>query len=341
MKLIEFFGVSNALSDMLDPKNVELVEDGCSDVADIGDTWKSAKSSSSNDAIFELEDWGRPEEEAGGGGRAYGDNVEAVRGCTGGACIVALAAFAAASVRGDFAIGEGTGGDNWSTGDWKSENSSSPKRLDVTVGDTPLVLWPGGRKSEAFEGGGNALASGVFPTGDAAGKSAGLSNRKACEEACGGVLGAARCGYNSLSGSEEVGDAGEVSAAVSYEADEVEEADIGPESTCDSTWGGRGNGEESLGFALATEGAIGLKDGGGGSPKPVGGVEACGRGGGELDVEDIRATVGRKGPTPPDPLAGVKGRDGTRGGANGGIEGGPGMGGVDALGVVIAVVELR
>lgn len=113
----------------------------------------------------------------------------------------------------------------------------------------------------------------------------------------------------------------------------MEEADIGPESTCATTCGGKGNGEDSFGFGLAVEGASGLKDGGGGSPNARGGVEVCGRGGGELDEEDMDATAGFERPGPPGALAGVSGRDGTRGGAKGGIAGEPDVGGGDTAAV--------
>lgn len=46
LKLIEFFGVKSALSDILFEKSVEL-EDGCMFCGDLGEVWKSAKSSSS------------------------------------------------------------------------------------------------------------------------------------------------------------------------------------------------------------------------------------------------------------------------------------------------------
>lgn len=66
--------------------------------------------------------------------------------------ILEVAAFAAATVRGDFAIGGGTGGeawDDWSTGDWKSEkSSSSSKRFDangIAVGDFQLCPCEGAR----------------------------------------------------------------------------------------------------------------------------------------------------------------------------------------------------
>lgn len=115
LKLIEFFGVNSDLSDALVPREVELGVAGCIDIADMGDSWKSAKSSSSKDARFDCET--RVEKDPGGGGRANGDRVDALLGWAGGPRIAALAAFAAARVRGDFAMGEGTGGETWSTGD--------------------------------------------------------------------------------------------------------------------------------------------------------------------------------------------------------------------------------
>ena len=129
----DFFGVSKAWFETLGAKREELEdasELGFSAVAEDGEAWKSAKSSSSNDARLEV---GTADEAragpdgGGGGGNEKGDMF--------GAAVWDLAAEGMASIRcGHFAIGGGIGGDGLdadSTGDWKSEKSSSSNKLDV------------------------------------------------------------------------------------------------------------------------------------------------------------------------------------------------------------------
>lgn len=290
--------------------------------AAIGESWKSAKSSLSNaenagwamiDARLTAWGGGRAREEAGGNGAVTPANGRLED--------------AFLRMRGDFSIGGGAGGEICgfrSTGDWKSEKSSSSNRFEdrgTVVGETADCGCVGGRRRVELEVVGNALARGVSSPNEAGSP---LPAIRACPDACGGLVGlVTRCGYSWPRGSDDVGELGEASPAVSYDVEAVEEPDNGP-SSFGIDAGGRGN--ESLGFAALlamTEGAIALNEGGGGKTRPAsGGGDICARDGGRDDDKCPRAVVtgAFEGPAP-GVLAGVIGRDGTMGGANTGNAG--------------------
>ncbi len=105
-----------------------MSEAGLSAVADEGDAWKSVKSSSSKlKLVVGAAEAARAWPAGGGGpGKENGDGLAAA--------VLDLPAMDIAGTRawGDFAIGGGTGGDRFlSTGDWKSEKSSSSKKFVV------------------------------------------------------------------------------------------------------------------------------------------------------------------------------------------------------------------
>lgn len=104
----------------------EASEGGLSAVAEEGEAWKSVKSSSSKlKLVVGTAEAARAWPAGGGGpGKENGDGL--------GAAVLDLPAMDVAGTRvwGDFAIGGGTGGDSLvSTGDWKSEKSSSKKSV--------------------------------------------------------------------------------------------------------------------------------------------------------------------------------------------------------------------
>ena len=167
--------------------NKNVLELDCGEELE-GDEWKSEKSSSSKAPRFVIVAPGALLEDAGGG-MAKGVDVGRACNLDDVLCSAMFATLAADNVRGDFDIGGGTGGDacnGRSTGDWKSEKSSSSNRFEVkgiAVGDFALCACDGGRSSgiglAVFE---NVLTSGVSVARGLDGKLDCLLSRNGCAE---------------------------------------------------------------------------------------------------------------------------------------------------------------
>ena len=297
------------MSDALFVKSEEL-EDSCTLAFEAGTVEKSAKSSSESVRAW----WGI-------------GAIGAVWVLTGGIRGSVRAACAAATVRGDLGRGEGAnegGCSVFSTGDWKSEKSSSSNKPDfssATDGEIALPFCVWGLSSGGAGEEGN-VPNGVAVAGETEGKPPGCPLKNAWADGCGGVVGVTKCGYNSPKGKEDVGDPGdefEDSAAVWYDVDDADEAEAGPGSTCDAAIAS-GKGEANFGFdgLFGTGGGeMGLNAGGGGNANPArGGDDVCGREGGREEgrMPDMRAN----GLDPA--VEGVAEREDIGGGANGGID---------------------